>query len=161
MIRQTKIVASLGPATDDPLVLAKMFEKGVDVVRINFSHGDAEDHRVRVDLVRKTAKKAGKIIAILGDLQGPKIRLERFKKGKINLVAGEVFNLDGSLGKNDGDESVVGLTYKALAEDVKKGDILNERNLSVKRPGTGISPMKWDEVFGSIAEKNYSTDDLI
>jgi pyruvate kinase len=124
MIRQTKIVASLGPATDDPLVLAKMFEKGVDVVRINFSHGDAQDHRARVDLVRKTAKKTGKIVAILGDLQGPKIRLERFKKGKINLVAGEVFNLDGALGKNDGDESVVGLTYKTLAEDLKKGDIL-------------------------------------
>jgi pyruvate kinase len=124
MIRQTKIVASLGPATDDPLVLAKMFEKGVDVVRINFSHGDAQEHRARVDLVRKTAKKAGKIVAILGDLQGPKIRLERFKKGKINLVAGDVFNLDGALGKNDGDESVVGLTYKTLAEDLKKGDIL-------------------------------------
>jgi len=124
MIRQTKIVASLGPATDDPQVLAKMFEKGVDVVRINFSHGDAEDHRARVDLVRKTARAVGKTVAVLGDLQGPKIRLERFKEHKINLVAGEVFTLDGALGKNDGDESVVGLTYKALAEDLKKGDIL-------------------------------------
>lgn len=124
MIRQTKIVASLGPATDDPLVLAKMIENGVDVVRINFSHGDAQEHRARVDLVRKTAKKVGKIVAILGDLQGPKIRLERFRNSKINLVAGEVFTLDGALGENDGDESVVGLTYKALAEDLKKGDIL-------------------------------------
>jgi len=124
MIRQTKIVASLGPATDDPLVLEKMFERGVDVVRINFSHGSAEEHRARVDLVRKTAKKVGKIVAILGDLQGPKIRLERFKNSKINLVAGEVFTLDGALGENDGDESVVGLTYKALAGDLKKGDIL-------------------------------------
>jgi pyruvate kinase len=124
VIRQTKIVASLGPATDDPLVLARMFEKGVNVVRINFSHGDAEDHRVRVKLVRETAKKVGKTIAILGDLQGPKIRLERFKQQKIILVSGDEFTLDGALGKNDGDELTVGLTYKALADDVKKGDIL-------------------------------------
>ncbi len=124
MIRQTKIVASLGPATDDPLVLAKLFEKGVDVVRINFSHGDADDHRIRVKLVRETAKKVGKIIAILGDLQGPKIRLERFKQQKIMLAAGDEFALDGALGRNEGDESAVGLTYKALADDVKKGDIL-------------------------------------
>ena len=85
MIRQTKIVASLGPATDDPLVLASMFRKGVDVVRINFSHGDPQDHQARVDLVRATAKKVGKTVAILGDLQGPKIRIERFKNSKVIL----------------------------------------------------------------------------
>lgn len=124
MIRQTKIVASLGPATDDPAVLAKIFEKGVNVVRINFSHGDASAHQERVDLVRKTAEELGKTIAILGDLQGPKIRLERFKQHTIELIAGNEFALDGALGKHDGDETAVGLTYKALAKDVKKGDIL-------------------------------------
>jgi pyruvate kinase len=124
VIRQTKIVASLGPATDDPAVLAKIFEKGVNVVRINFSHGDASAHQERVDLVRKTAEELGKTIAILGDLQGPKIRLERFKQHTIELIAGNEFALDGALGKHDGDETAVGLTYKALAKDVKKGDIL-------------------------------------
>jgi pyruvate kinase len=124
VIRQTKIVASLGPATDDPTVLAKIFEKGVNVVRINFSHGDASAHQERVDLVRKTAEELGKTIAILGDLQGPKIRLERFKQHTIELIAGNEFALDGALGKHDGDETAVGLTYKALAKDVKKGDIL-------------------------------------
>ena len=124
MIRQTKIVASLGPATDDPLVLGKMFKKGVDVVRINFSHGDPEEHRKRVELVRATAAEVGKTVAILGDLQGPKIRIERFKHSKITLVDGAKFALDGGLDKHAGDETVVGLTYKELASDVKKGDIL-------------------------------------
>lgn len=124
MIRQTKIVASLGPATDDPLVLANMFKKGVDVVRINFSHGDPEDHRARVDLVRATAREVGKTVAILGDLQGPKIRIERFKNSKIILKDDAEFVLDNEWPKNDGDESVVGISYKALVEDVEKGDVL-------------------------------------
>jgi len=124
VIRQTKIVASLGPATDDPAVLGRMFKKGVDVVRINFSHGDMEEHRKRVELVRATAAEVGKTVAILGDLQGPKIRIERFKQSKIMLVDGAKFALDGGLDKHAGDETVVGLTYKELASDVKKGDIL-------------------------------------
>lgn len=123
-MRQTKIVASLGPATDDPAVLGKMFKKGVDVVRINFSHGDADEHRRRVELVRKTAAEVGKTVAILGDLQGPKIRIERFKQSRIVLADGAKFALDGGLDKHAGDETVVGLTYKELASDVKKGDIL-------------------------------------
>lgn len=124
MIRQTKIVASLGPATDDPEVLAKMIRKGVDVVRINFSHGDPEDHQARVDLVRRTAQEVGRTVAILGDLQGPKIRIERFKNSKIKLPSGAKFVLDSDLGTNDGDETGVGISYTALAEDVDKGDIL-------------------------------------
>lgn len=124
MIRQTKIVASLGPATDDPKTLNKMFREGVDVVRINFSHGDPAEHRARVDLVRKTAKETGKTVAILGDLQGPKIRLERFKDHKIMLKSGADFALDASIGQNDGDQTVVGLTYKKLAQEVKAGDVL-------------------------------------
>jgi len=124
VFRQTKIVASLGPATDDPAVLAKMFKKGVDVVRINFSHGDPDDHRKRVELVRTTAREVGRTVAILGDLQGPKIRIERFKNSFITLENDAKFVLDGELGKNEGDESGVGLSYKALAGDVNKGDIL-------------------------------------
>ncbi len=94
------------------------------MVRINFSHGDVAEHQARADLVRKTALEVGKTVAILGDLQGPKIRLERFKQHTVELVSGNEFFLDGALGKNDGDEIEVGLTYKTLADDVKRGDIL-------------------------------------
>lgn len=124
MIRQTKIVASLGPATDNPKVLAKMFREGVDVVRINFSHGDQSEHQARVDLVRKIAEETGRTVAILGDLQGPKIRIQRFKKHKIMLEDGAQFALDSSLDENAGDNAVVGTTYASLAEDVEGGDIL-------------------------------------
>ncbi|MEE9446926.1 MAG: pyruvate kinase, partial [Arenicellales bacterium] len=124
VIRQTKIVASLGPATDDPIVLGKMFSRGVDVVRINFSHGDPQEHRDRVALVREVAEKVGKTVAVLGDLQGPKIRIERFKNQKIILADDQDFALDTALGKNDGDEAAVGIAYKTLPNDVKKGDIL-------------------------------------
>ncbi len=124
MIRQTKIVASLGPATDDPEVLANMFRNGVDVVRINFSHGDIVDHQKRVELVRKTAERTGKTVAILGDLQGPKIRIQRFAKHTVMLQDGADFALDTDLDADMGDETVVGCTYQQLAEDVEGGDIL-------------------------------------
>ncbi len=124
MIRQTKIVASLGPATDDPAVLRKMFMRGVDVVRINFSHGDLADHQARVALVRKTAEEVGRTIAVLGDLQGPKIRIERFKNKKIMLQDDDEFILDTALNKDEGDQKSVGISYKKLLVDVKAGDVL-------------------------------------
>ena len=124
MIRQTKIVVSLGPATDDPEVLSKMFRNGVNVVRINFSHGHAKEHIKRVELVRKTAKELGITIGILGDLQGPKIRIERFERYKINLIQGNHFALDSSIDKNAGNQHEVGISYKTLAQDVEPGDVL-------------------------------------
>src|SRR4051794_9751551 len=97
MLRRTKIVATLGPATDDEKVLTELVKAGVDVARINFSHGKAEDHARRVQLVRQIAASHGRWVAILGDLQGPKIRIERFKEGRIFLQEGAPFALDVSL----------------------------------------------------------------
>ncbi|HEV2320847.1 MAG TPA: pyruvate kinase, partial [Gammaproteobacteria bacterium] len=88
MPRRTKIVSTLGPATDAPEVMEAIIRAGVDVVRLNFSHGTREEHQRRVELVRKTSAKVGKDVGILGDLQGPKIRIEKFKGKKVTLKDG-------------------------------------------------------------------------
>ncbi len=124
MIRRTKIVATLGPATDEPAVLEKLIIAGVNVVRLNFSHGKAEDHQQRADLVRELAYKNGRTVAILGDLQGPKIRIAQFKEGPIKLNLGDRFNLDASLDKTAGDQQQVGLDYTSLPEEVIVGNRL-------------------------------------
>lgn len=124
MLRRTKIVATLGPATETDEQLQKLIEAGVNVVRLNFSHGEAEDHKARAQSIRDIAKRLGRTVAILGDLQGPKIRIARFQNGKINLPDGVSFVLDASLGMDDGDETAVGLGYKNLPNDCKVGDIL-------------------------------------
>ena len=123
MPRATKIVATLGPASSSPEVLERMIRAGVDVVRLNFSHGTAQDHIDRATLVRDVARAAGKEVAIMADLQGPKIRVGKFEGGKTMLVAGQPFVLDGGsteLGTNER----VGLDYKELPRDVKPGDTL-------------------------------------
>jgi len=122
MPRRTKIVATLGPASSDAKTLARMIEAGLDVVRMNFSHGTADEHRKRVELVRSLALKAGRAIGVLVDLQGPKIRIGRFKDGKIMLKAGERFVLDADC--TLGDQHIVGLDYKKLPNDVRTGDTL-------------------------------------
>jgi pyruvate kinase len=122
MQRSTKIVATLGPSSSDAATLEKMFLAGVDVVRLNFSHGTAEDHRKRSELVRDTCRKVGRAVGIMADLQGPKIRVGKFKEGKVTLKAGEPFILDATVAM--GDISRVGLDYKELPRDVKKGDVL-------------------------------------
>ena len=123
-MRSTKIIATLGPATDAPQVLARIFTAGVNVVRVNFSHGSAKDRQRRVEEVRQVSAELGLDVAILGDLQGPKIRVEKFANGPIELVEGEQFSLDPDLGEFDGDKSQVGITYPPLAEDVSEGDVL-------------------------------------
>jgi pyruvate kinase len=122
--RRTKIVATLGPASDNPKVIADLISAGVDVVRLNFSHGKAADHQHRADMVRAAASAQGKFVAILGDLQGPKIRIDRFKNGKVELADGAHFTLDADLDRDSGDETTVGITYKALVTDSRAGDIL-------------------------------------
>jgi pyruvate kinase len=122
MPRRTKIVATLGPASDDPKTLARMIEAGLDVVRMNFAHGTAAEHRRRVELVRSLARKAGRAIGVLVDLQGPKIRIGRFREGKATLVTGRPFTLDAE--RELGDEEAVGLDYKDLPNDVRPGDTL-------------------------------------
>lgn len=124
MPRRTKIVATLGPATDKPEVLEAIVRAGVDVVRLNFSHGEAVDHQRRVQQLRAASTKVGKDVGVLGDLQGPKIRIEKFRDGKITLKDGQAFTLDAQLPDNAGSNESVGLSYKALPSDVKTGDLL-------------------------------------
>jgi len=123
MSRATKIVATLGPASSSPEVLDRMIRAGVDVVRMNFSHGKAQDHIDRAALVREVAKRAGKEVAIMADLQGPKIRVGRFEGDKTMLEAGQSFILDGLMTEL-GTNARVGLDYKDLPRDVKPGDTL-------------------------------------
>ncbi len=124
MYKRTKIVTTLGPATDNRDALRKLFEAGADVVRMNFSHGSPEDHLRRTELVRSLSKEMGKEVAILGDLQGPKIRIVRFKEGKVELIKGQTFTLDANLDPLSGDSHEVGIDYKELPNDCKTGDIL-------------------------------------
>ncbi len=124
MLRRTKIVTTLGPATDREGMLEGIIRAGANMVRMNFSHGTAEDHIARANLVREIAAKLGKHVAILGDLQGPKIRVSTFKDGKIHLTIGDKFVLDAALGKGEGTQEQVGIDYKKLPEDVVAGDIL-------------------------------------
>ncbi len=124
MLRRTKILATLGPATDDPQVLDKLIEVGLDVVRINFSHGAADEHRKRVEMVRDRAHAHGRQIGVLVDLQGPKIRIEKFKNNKIELAEGDAFTLDAECPTDAGDQNRVGIAYKTLPNDVKRGDTL-------------------------------------
>jgi pyruvate kinase len=124
MPRATKIVATLGPATDDPTVLGRMIEAGLDVARINFSHGDVEDQRKRCRLLRQVADEAGRNVGVIGDLQGPKIRVKRFKKQSANLKAGNAFFLDVALAENEGTKKGVGVAYADLHKDVSPGDVL-------------------------------------
>jgi len=124
-IRRTKIVATLGPATDREGVLDAIIEAGVDVVRLNFSHGNPEDHRRRLKAVREAAERHGRAVAALGDLQGPKIRIARFaQEGGVRLTKGQPFVLDVSLDRDAGDNERVGCDYKELADDVQAGDVL-------------------------------------
>ncbi|MFO1306854.1 MAG: pyruvate kinase [Burkholderiales bacterium] len=122
MQRATKIVATLGPACSDPAVLSRMVAAGVDVVRLNFSHGQAADHLARAHLVRAAAKALGREVAIMADLQGPKIRIGKFAAGRVTLAPGATFVLDADC--ESGDESRVGLDYKELPRDVSPGAIL-------------------------------------
>jgi len=121
--RATKIVATLGPASSDPKLLEQMIRAGVNVVRLNFSHGKAQDHIDRATLVREAAQRAGREVAIMADLQGPKIRVGKFAEGKVLLEPGMKFVLDASR-TEPGDIEGVGLDYKELPRDVRSGDTL-------------------------------------
>ncbi|NYT75171.1 pyruvate kinase [Halomonas sp. QX-2] len=123
-IRRTKIVATLGPASDREGVLEGMLRAGVDVVRLNFSHGSADDHRRRLVEVREISQRLGRSVAVLADLQGPKIRIARFKDDAVVLGEGQPFVLDMLLDSNAGDITRVGCDYKTLADDVIVGDRL-------------------------------------
>ncbi len=122
MPRRTKIVATLGPASSDKKTLARMIEAGLDVVRMNFSHGTPREHAARVELVRALARKTGRSVGVLVDLQGPKIRIGRFEHDRIALKTGDKFLLDAEC--KLGDATQVGLDYRNLPQDVAPGDTL-------------------------------------
>lgn len=124
MPRRTKIVATLGPATSTQATIEKLIQAGATVFRLNFSHGAPEDHKARAEMVRAAAEKLGTHVAILGDLQGPKIRVSTFKNGAVLLEEGQSFVLDAVLPKGEGDETQVGIDYKELPQDVRPGDLL-------------------------------------
>ena len=124
MLRRTKIVATLGPATDDPKILDKLIEAGVDVVRLNFSHDLPEVHMKRAEMARERAAAHGRHVGVLVDLQGPKIRIGKFKSGPIQLVEGDPFTINSEHPLDQGNKQCVGTTYKALPEDVSRGATL-------------------------------------
>jgi pyruvate kinase len=124
MPRRTKIVATLGPATDDPKVLDKLIHAGVDIVRLNLSHDVHDSQRQRAERIRNRARACGRQIGVLADLQGPKIRIGKFKTGYTELEENGVFTLDAALSLTAGDNERVGLTYPDLVKDVSRGDTL-------------------------------------
>ncbi|MBV1905698.1 MAG: pyruvate kinase [Pseudomonadales bacterium] len=123
-LRRTKIVCTLGPGSCTAPIITAMISAGMNVARINFSHGNAQEHKALAQLVRKLAKQQQRVVGILGDLQGPKIRIGRFSAGKVNLVQGGVFSLDGNLDINSGSSDVVGIDYANLPNDCRVGDCL-------------------------------------
>ncbi len=124
ILRHTKIIATLGPATDSEQVMGRLIDAGIDLVRLNFSHGTHEEHAWRIKTLRKLTKEKNYEVGVLGDLQGAKIRIGLFKNKKINLNVGDVFCIDVDLPIDDGDQERVGTTYKGLAADVGPNDTL-------------------------------------
>ncbi|MCP1674894.1 pyruvate kinase [Natronocella acetinitrilica] len=124
MPRRTKIVATLGPASDSAEILEQLIRAGVDVFRLNFSHGEAADHQRRAERVRQAAATVGRDVGILADLQGPKIRIDRFRDGRVTLEEGAAFCLDAELDAEAGTSERVGIAYKDLPRDVSPGDRL-------------------------------------
>ena len=119
---KAKIICTIGPASEDEQTLEALIKAGMDIARLNFSHGTHEEHRQKILKIRQISKKLGKPIAILQDLQGPKIRIGKFKKAPIHLKPGDTFTIT----TRDvlGDESTVSTTYKNLPHDVQIGDAI-------------------------------------
>ncbi len=124
ILRHTKIIATLGPATDSEQVMGELMDAGVDLVRLNFSHVTFEEHAWRVKTLRKLIKEKNYEVGVLGDLQGAKIRIGTFKDKKIHLDVGQPFCIDTKLAIDEGDQEKVGTTYKDLINDVGPGDTL-------------------------------------
>ncbi|MCS4504437.1 Pyruvate kinase II [wastewater metagenome] len=137
-VRQTKIVATLGPATAGEAAMRGIVDAGVDVVRLNLSHGSADDHSTNAATLRAAAREAGRVVGVLCDLQGPKIRVEAFRDGPVALESGDAFFLDPTLGAEDGTAEGVGVGYAGLPDDVAAGDILLLADGLIRLRVTGI-----------------------
>ena len=146
-MRRAKIVATLGPSTDDIEVVKKLINSGLNVARLNMSHGDHKDHKRRLDLVRSASKELGKEIAVLADLQGPKIRVGTFNNGPVSLVNGQKFII--TTDDYPGDKEKVSTTYKGLCQDVKKGDALLIDDGKIRLEATEI---KGNDVITKVIE---------
>ncbi len=123
-LRRTKIVATIGPASSSPEVLEQLILAGMNVARLNFSHGSADDHKARAHLIREIAAQHGRHVALLGDLQGPKIRIAKFSNKRIELQVGDLFRLSMSHPRDAGNQDVVGIDYPDLIKDCRLGDEL-------------------------------------
>ncbi len=134
MRRRTKIIATLGPATDDLATLGDMMEAGLNLARFNFSHGDQAQQKERLLRLREVAEKSGCVIGVIGDLQGPKIRIRRFENNSVILNVGDRFFIDASIGESDGNQDGVGVAYEDLHKDVNQNDILllNDGQMTLK-----------------------------
>ena len=155
MRRRTKIVATLGPASERPKILRKIINSGLDVARLNFSHGSADDHRQRARRLRKAAESCGRDVGLLGDLQGPKIRVMRFKKGSVHLRSGQEFFLDSTLGLEEGTRKGVGVALETLHEDVKAGDtlLLNDGLISLE-----VNRVEGTRIFTTVIDDGILSD---
>ena len=156
MPRRTKIVATLGPATDEKAKLKAVLAAGVNVVRLNFSHGIPQDHIDRANNVREIAKELGIYVGILGDLQGPKIRVSTFKDGPIKLAIGDKFELDATLEKGQGCQEKVGIDYKKLVQDVNPDDILllDDGRVQLKVLSTSLNSVFTEVTVGGPLSNN-------
>jgi pyruvate kinase len=150
MLRATKIVATLGPASSDEQVLERLLKAGMNVVRVNFSHGNADEHIATVRRVREIAARLGLDVGVLADLQGPKIRIGKFADGKIMLVTGDRFTFD--IGCELGDQTRVGLDYRELVNDVRAGDtlLLNDGRMTMRVEKVGKTTIDCVVVVGGV-----------
>ena len=154
-LRRTKILATLGPATDAPGVLDDLVRAGVNVVRLNFSHGTPEHHETRIRAVREAAARQGREVGILADLQGPKIRIEKFAAGKVALKSGDSFALVCRADAPAGDTTQVGVSYLGLVQDVHEGDMLLLDDGLMALRVTGIDG---DTVHTTVLTDGYLSD---
>ncbi|MDD5033551.1 MAG: pyruvate kinase [Methylococcaceae bacterium] len=161
-IRRTKIIATLGPASESPDILEKVLLAGADVLRLNFSHGTAEEHRARAERVRSIAARLGRHVGILADLQGPKIRIARFKDGPITLQEGQAFDLDIALDPGAGDATQVGCCYEDLPRDVKAGDrlLLNDGLIELKANSIEGTRIKCVVTIGGVLSNHKGINKL-
>ncbi len=156
MPRRTKIVATLGPATDNEQVLKNLLLAGVDVVRINCSHGTTQDQINRIMAVKNIAKNNNLDVAVLLDLQGPKIRIAKFKNNSIVLESNAIFTLDAGLDESDGDEHQVGIDYKSLPKELKAGDklLLDDGRISLEVRSVNNNKINCRVINGGVLTNN-------
>jgi len=155
-LRRTKIVATLGPATSSPERIEALVRAGMDVARLNFSHGSADDHRERARLVREAAARHGRFVALMGDLQGPKIRIARFAEGKVVLQAGAAFTLSNSHPHEAGNAHIVGIEYPELVHDCRPGDelLLDDGRVVLRVDSVGADSVQTTVTIGGPLSNN-------